>query len=242
MAAFIKLEFDKTAAMRSLNDLERDQFPFAYAKSLTEVAALAQLAVQQRTRQHFDLHTEFIPRGIAKQTAKKSDIKNYGIAEAAVYTRDRISSFMPIHEEGGIRKPSARSGGRDKGKALAIPGEHIERYSTKTRTGKTKRRWRPGTLLDTGRPHSKSRTRKTKQVSRGGRKGKPFIIVGRGSGVPMIVRRVGKTRYPLEILYIFSGRARIPSGWKFEDTVHRVANEMFESVFRHELSVAVQRV
>jgi hypothetical protein len=236
----VKLEFDKAAAMRGLSEVERKHFPFAYAKSLTEVAKKAQEAVQQRTRQAFELHSEFIPRGIAIQSAKKSDFKKYGYAESAVFTKNRISSFMPIHEEGGVRNPSAHGEGRDKGVALAVPGMGLNKYNRKTRTGRTKKRWKPGTLLDAGRPHSKSRTRRTRQIGRGGRKGKPFIITGRNSGVPMIVRRVGKKRYPLEVLYIFSRKAKIKGGWQFEDTVSKVANREFETIFRRNLAEAVR--
>lgn len=236
----VHLEFDYKTAKKDLDDLQKEQLPFAFAKTLTRVAKIAQVNVQARTRQYFELNSEFIPRGIGIIPAKKSDIKSMGHASSSVITKDRISTFMPIHETGGIRNPSPFGGSHDKGRALAIPGKHLASRSYKTATGKIRKRWKPSTLLDKGRPHSKSRTRKTRNVTRGGRKGVPFIINGARSGVPMIVRRIGKKRYPLEILYVFTSKAKIPSGWRFEETVRSVANDLFESVFWYELAKAMQ--
>jgi len=226
--------------IRALSSIQRQQFPFAFAKSLTQIAKTVQTGVQMRTRLEFQLHSEFIPRGIRIIPAKKGDVKT-GRAFSAVYTAERISTFMPIHEEGGQREPSRQSGGGggDKGASFALPGQFLQTKKFRTSTGKVKQRWRPAELLRNYRRHG-SGGGKLVAVSRGGRKKTPFIIRGKGSGVPMIVRRKSKKRTPLEVLYIFSSRATIKPVWDFEETVEKVVQLGFSKKFSRNLALAVE--
>lgn len=226
---------------RDLTAIEQEQFPYALARTLTEVAALAVIAVQNRTRVVFKLHGEFIPRGIAKIGAKKGDIKATGIGTAIVYTKPLISGFMPIHEAGGTRTPASKSGGGDRGKYLAQPARDVLSKSYRTSTGRVRARWKPVTLLQgyRGRGRNVSMTGGIVRPTRGGRKGKPFIIRAQGSGTPMIVRRKSSTRYPLELLYVFSKRARYKPTWRFETTVEQVVDKMFFKLLSINLKQAV---
>ncbi len=219
-------------AKRTLAELDKfalQQWPFALALALTRTAQMAQDAVQQRTRMQFGLHTQFIPRGVRTQAASKSDIRTFGLAEANVHTASRIASFMPVHELGGSRSPVAGGTGNDKGKSIALPAQDLENRKFRTSTGKISKRWKPSELLKdyNSRASSGSKGQKVVRVSRGGRKGKPFIIRGRGSGVPMIVRRRGKAAYPLELLYIFSQRATYKPTWEFAEEVGRAVDAHF---------------
>lgn len=227
-------------ARRGLSTVEREQFPFALAKTLTDVASMAVKAVQKRTRQQFDLHSEFIPRGIARTRAKKADVKNTGMGTTVVFTKPIISGWMPVHETGGARKASAH-GERDKGRYLAIPATDLLQRSYRTGTGKVRRRWAPSTLLQSyAKTRNVSMSGGLVRPTRGGRKGKPFIIRGRGSGVPMIVRRKGKGRYPLELLYMFSKRAKYKRVWRFEQTVSEIVDRRFFTRLKRNLQIAVR--
>lgn len=236
----IKIEALTAEARRSLKAIERDQFPFALSKTLTDIAEMAVKEVRAQTRREFKLHSEFIPKGINRTRAKKSEVKNTGIGTTVIFTKPIISGWMPIHERGGTRDPYGGSG-KDKGKYLAIPAEDLLKRSYRTGTGKVRKRWKPKSLLE---GYTKTRnvsmsggiTRPTK----GGRKGKPFIIRGRGSNIPMIVRRKGPKRYPLELLYIFSKKARYKPTWGFERTVEDIVDLRFKTRLRHNLAMAVR--
>jgi hypothetical protein len=230
----MRIDVDDAQALRNLRFISQEQWPFALTLALTRTAQLAQGAVRAATRANFKLHGEFIPRGIRVKPAKKGDVK-MGSGTAEVFTAPGISGWMPLHETGGEKVPGSHSGGVDRGKYLALPGEDLRKKSHKTGTGRTRKKWTPATLL-------KDYSKRTSggdvvRVGRGGRKGKPFIISGQFSGVPMIVRRASKGRYPLELLYIFSKRATIKPVWDFEDTI----NKMVRMEFTNQLRKAVQQ-
>jgi hypothetical protein len=227
MSKAIGVEIRHDETMRQLKAIAGSQWPFALAKGTTQLAKQGQEAARVRTREEFDLHGNFIPGGIGIKPGKKADVKSIGIARAAVLTKPGISGFMPIHERGGERTPHAGSG-KDKGKAIAIPGRDLKSRSYKTGTGKTRKRWKPAELLKDYRKRTSGS--KVVRVSRGGRKGKPFIIRGQHSGVPMIVRRRSKAQYPLELLYIFSERATYEPTWKFEDVVKETVSGRYQIV------------
>jgi hypothetical protein len=244
----IQIKWNKEETLAHLSWIERDQYPFAHAKALTRVAQEAAEKVREETRKKFELKTDFIPKGIAIKSAKKQDIVSGGSATSAVFTRERIGTFMPRHEEGGVRVAGndEMGGGSDTGRVLAIPGKgragsefatsKSARARLETASGKIKSSKTPHELLKDYKPGEK----RTRAVSRGGRKGQPFIIKGRNSGIPMIVRRVGKKRYPLEILYIFRPRASYKATWSFVDTVVEYVDKNYERIFKEELKKAVE--
>lgn len=235
---FIKIDFDAKKAMSALNTLERRQFPFAFAKSLTETAEAARQGVGIQSRREFGLHSEFIPRNIKKSGASKQDFTSFGFAEAAVFTGRRLDDWMGAHETGGTRKPGTGGvGGRDRGSHLALPGKGLKKRSFKTRSGKIRSRWKPKRLLE---KFNDGRGGRTVKGGRGGRKKEPFVIRGKNSGVPMIVRRISKKRYPLEVLYVFVKDAKIDKKWGFEKTVRRVANGVFKKKLSKNLVMAVK--
>lgn len=228
-------------ARRSLTSLEREQFPYALAKTLTEVAGIAVKLVQQRTRSQFDLKTDFIPKGIARTKAKKSDVRSRGVGETVIFTKPIISGFMPIHERGGVRRPVS-TGGDDKGRALTMPAKGLMRRSYETSRGAIKERYKAKTLLE-GYTARRLPANIYSQVIMGKvrrRAGKPFIARGKASGTPMIVRRVTNYPLPLEVLYVFSKRAKYKAGWGFERAVQEAVDLRFESRLRVNLAHAVR--
>lgn len=222
-------------ASRALTDIEREQFPFALAKTLTEIALGATMKVRTITRGQFRLASDFIPGGVMRTPARKSDIKTKGIGETVVFTSHKISGFMPDHEEGATRRPvsasSARaSGGKDKGKAFAIPGEDLITKSYKTSQGAVRTRWHPRTLLKSyhGRTAPKKGTGK-----------KPFITHLK-SGAVVIAKRRSKKRLPIDVLYVFTKSAKIRAVWGFEPAVRTYVKWNFNQRFNENLAEAVR--
>ena len=236
--AMIRVTALTTEARASLSDLEKNQFPFALAKTLTEVAEMAVQNVQKTTRQEFQLHGEFIPRGIARSPAKKADVRNTGIGSTVIFTKPIISGWMPVHETGGVRQ-SAGGGAGDKGKYLAVPATDLLKRSYRTGTGRVRMPYKPSTLLATYKGRNVSMSGGIVRPTKGGRKGKAFVIRGKGSGTPMIVRRKTKSRYPLELLYIFSKRARYKPVWGFEKAVDETVELHFQDTLHANLQKAV---
>lgn len=226
----LQMTIQSDETLRALSRLIGNDLPFASARALTWLAQSAQAAAQEHTREQFKLHTDFVPKGIGIIPARKSDMIAIGQGTSYVITKERISTFMPIHEFGGEREPVARVSG-DKGKAIALPAKDLKAKSYQTSTGAVRQRYKPSELLkDYHRVGS--RGGQVKQVIRGGRKGPPFIIRGRGSDVPLVVRRRGKKRYPLELLYIFSDRATYHPNWGFDEIVTAVVKDEYVAQFR----------
>jgi hypothetical protein len=153
-----------------------------------------------------------------------------------VHTAPIISGFMPIHETGGIRNPHAGGSGRDRGRALALPGEDLRRRNYRTKTGRVRKRWKPGELLKYYNEGNRGRAQA--RSGRGGRR-RAFITKTKG-GVPVVLRRRGRARYPLERLYVFTPRAAIKPTWKFEPTVKKFAQFAFRPKFNRNMASALK--
>jgi len=241
--AMINLKVFEKKTLDAMTRVEREQFPYALAKTLNILAYKSVTRVQRVTRRRFKLHSDFIPRGIGQipGTLKmKSEIRNSGIGETVVFTKKLISQFMPIHEEGGTRTPTAAtgrtSGGKDRGKAITLPSKDLDESEYKTGSGKVKKAMHPRTLL---KDYVKGNR---KALVRRGRKSaynKAFVIEGRKSNVPIIVRRLTPKAYPLEILYVMSRRAGYNPKWRFEETIERIVVPNFPHEFKKQLKLAV---
>jgi hypothetical protein len=232
-----KVEMEDT--LRALKQIAGDQWPFAMAKSLTDLAKRGRDGAQVRTRRAFDLKTEFIPRGITIKSAKKSDVKLRGTADAAVLTKPLVSEFMPIHEFSGVKTPGPYTGAHDSGKMLAIPGRDLRGRKYLTGRGKVRKRWAPAELLkqyNAMSPREAARTRGGRERA-GARV--PFVTQI-GSGTPAIVRRKSKRkRLPLEVLWVFVPESRIPKHWRMEETVQRIVKGTYQMVFKRNVEQAL---
>lgn len=237
----VRVSMDASKAMLQMKAIAGRHFPFAFAKSLTDLAKLGRDGVRLETRKRFKLHGEFIPRGITIQAAKKSELKTKGRTNAFVLTRPLVSDFMPRHETGGVKTPGAFSGASDKGRMLAIPAPALRKRKYRTKTGKVRKQYRPSELLkyyNQLRPEQAARQRGSRQRFAP----RPaFIIEGKG-GQAMIVRRRSAAKgrnYPLEVLYFLVPTASISPRWGFEDTVIDVVKGNFGRVFKENIEMAL---
>ncbi len=222
-SGFVKLDVDYKDTKRALDFIGRRQLPFVYAKTLTQVAGIGQLQVRSRIRSLYDLHTDWIPRGIRIDPARKRDITSYGMAESRVYSSKAVTPFIGLHEHGGYRGPKR---GR---RAINIGGRDITSYSYKTTTGAIRKRWKPSTLLKDYK--GQTRGRKLGPQS-GGNRNKAFIIRSGSAGNPLVVRRRGRRGVNLELMWMWIRRAKIKATLNAEGTVRKAVNRNFERLFR----------
>lgn len=195
--------------VRGLDDLAKRQVPFATAKTLTDVAKLGQMGVRRKTREAFDLHTDFIPSQVVITPAKTADAKS-GKARAEVRGTDKIG-FMTIHEDGGTRRPI-------KGTALAIPTFTAQKKipNLRTRTGRIRPKFMPKRLLE-GWPQGTNRGF-TEDGLLFAKKSK------RGEVMPM---------------FDFERSAEIDARWGFEEEVRQIVGLQASSLFRRNLLMAM---
>lgn len=217
MSEFIRVAVDYKDAQRGLSDIEKEQFPYAYAATLWQVARSSTRAVAEVTRARFKLHGEFIPRGILSEPARvkqiKNNLRNYGLADVTIFTSKGITPFMGLHEKGGTKQAVK---GRS---AISIPTADFLAKGIQTATGAIKKGSRPKSLLKYYNAHKNDLKRKRAGLPR------PFVLNG------AVVRRVGKERHPLVVMYYFRKTARIKARWGFEPTVRAVVEATFSPAF-----------
>lgn len=241
MAYAFKTRIDMTDMLADLTKLYGKGWPKMLAHYIADMADDAEQAGELRTRQEFDLHSEYIPRGIKSTPSTPAQIKKvekslskYYDGFGAVYLRGssdpkRSLGFMVDHEVGFKRDPQSvwRSANGDK--YIAQPAEGIKSKAYRTQTGRIKKRWRPSTLLEhfdrSGSRYEHGTTKTNKYPNRSNKArlpGKAFVIKGK-SGRPVVARSISRgsksSGGKLEILYTLHREARINPVWRFEDTV-----------------------
>lgn len=238
-----------TDMLADLTKLYGKGWPKMLAHYIADMADDADQAGELRTRQEFDLSSEYIPQGIKSTPSTPAQIKKvekslakYYDGFGAVYLRGsadpkRSLGFMVDHEVGFKRDPQDvwRSAGE---KLIATPQDGVKSKSYKTQSGRIRKRWKPGTLLDqfgkagSTYQHGTTITRKYPNRNKPGAAkvpGKVFLIRGKNSGYPIAVRRVSRGggergKGKLETLYAMHPSVEVKGGvWRFEDTVIRVA-------------------
>ena len=218
MADMIRLEVDEFR--ESWETWRNAKWPEAVARGFGALARMARDKMRDRTRQVFDLHTDYIPQAIRSTPDNSSQISaaarafgKYGDLQASVYLRggsgNKSMEFMLPHETGEDKVPQAGS--------LAIPSTDLEGYSFRTGRGATKRAWKPGKLLEIYNQTNHGKERRMEK--RAGSVGAAFVMqTNKG---PMVARRKGKD---LQFLYSFKERADIKPVWDFEDTIVQYVN------------------
>jgi len=226
VSAMVRVEWKETA--KDLDRLSKSELPYVVARALTETARGASMKMQRVTRNVFNIHSQFVPRGVRFTPAFAKDLRRYGFIEADVHTAPRISTFMPVHETGGTRYPQRSGSVNDKGRSIAIQSKFLRR-NIRTGTGKVQKAWKPAMLL---KDYNSSHNKRTIKVGRGGKRGSAFIINSRKNNVAMIVRRKSSGSYPLERLFVFASHAGYKPEWGFEQNVKGFAAYAFDKKFK----------
>ena len=235
--------------------------PKALVETYSLMVEVAQRDARERTRQQFNLSTDWIPKSIvalpittAQKNASEKALRTKGDFLAAVYIRGSNNpknslAFMADHETGNTRKPQ--------GDHIAEPGKDWMAKEFETRTGRKRKGKTAAALLDrynkAGSKYNGTTTVTThypnrkKRIRGGGLRQKPgnyFIIKGKG-GTPVIARRdpskgmrAGVTekgtsfsRWRLSFAYGLQKDQRIQATWHYYDTIYAAA--------RHAISLCV---
>lgn len=207
---------------RDMMHFEREHLPMSIVFCLNRTAVDVQRAVQDRTRSVFNLHTEFIPRGVRVRNASISELRNTGETQSEVYTAPIISGFMPLHETSGNKTPRNQN--------IAVPSNMLQRDSAKTGTGKIRANLLPRQLL---RDFNSSRLfgRVPVRASRSRGRRQAFLAKSK-KGNTIVMRRTGPKRDRLEVLYTFHRRTKIDDVWEFRKTAEKIVPFVFDYNFK----------
>jgi hypothetical protein len=187
------------------------------AKTLTDLASSGRIAMRQKTRKDFKLHTDFIPNQIGMVPARKSDVL-LGKGKSIVKTSDKIP-WMTDHETGDTRLP--------KRKALSIPSAIAKAIPDfKTSTGKVKAKYSPKALL-------KKWNTKDKVP-----KGQPSAYIVNGTLFARLKNkwRTGEKTIPM---FNFGSKAKMRPVWRFAFTVGAKVKENTERFFKRNFEAAI---
>jgi hypothetical protein len=215
----VTIVVDAEKALAEMGAIASKHAPFVVAATLTRVAEMARNEGRRITRQHFKLHTDFIPQSIRFKPASKYDLKTRGEAYSSVFTTDKISGYMPLHESGGEKNPHL---GRTK---IALPTTDLSMKGFQTGSGAVRYNLKPKTLL----ANYQGPVAPGKRVL--GALKKAFIIRSKKNpAVTLIVRRKTKGRFPLERLFFFEPRTKIAPRWHLVPTITRYVDLNFRPV------------
>lgn len=239
------LEADLTAFAASARKHVGRDWPRVVVDAFADIAEYARDDVRNTTRQRYDLHSDYITRGIkhypntAHQKGRaESALKRFGDMNAAVFLRGSRSpkhslEFMAHHETGEERDPQNEH--------IAIPTKTLRAKSFRNTRGKVKKRYKPSELLkrfDASGSFYDDEAKTT--ISRGLRMkrrrqpGNAFLIRGKG-GKPFIVRTLNRARggkkRDLEFMYILVTRAEIKPSWGFAESVWKGTRAVYYTIF-----------
>lgn len=112
----ISVHADIAPVLRRLDEIGRNQAPFAIARALTDTAQEGRKAMTGRLAAVFDRPTPFTMRAIGIEAARK------GKPQARIFVKDIQARYLLAEEIGGVRTPRA-------GQALVLPGKvRLNRY------------------------------------------------------------------------------------------------------------------
>jgi hypothetical protein len=220
--AQLTVKVDISGFVAGRRNFEEKQLPFITAKTLTDTARDAQVAVQRNVRQAFHLRNEWTVRGIRIKPADKKG--NNGRIEADVHTdtenrKTGAPDYLGRQETGGTKIPF---GGHE---YLAVPTKYLRRMVS----GVIPAELRPKALLGASGGRFQVHQRNGKAGFRSQRivNGFVFFIQKlRGGDLAIMGRPVAERHaYPYYLL-IHSAHVR-RSQLDMEKTVERVVQERF---------------
>lgn len=240
------IQADLTAYTRSVKRIRRHDWPFHVVNGFAEIAEEAEHQVQALTRQKFNIHSDYIIKGIRHTPRTKGQkaqamraLKKYGDFNAAVYLRPSMAAknslqFMADHETGEQRNAVKRQ--------IAIPLAGVKKRAYQTARGRVRKRWKPATLLKRYKEAGSAfdgRTTTNKGRKLGPRRkrvpGAAFLIKGRGGQVFIARRHTNKGDNQLDFMYLLKPQTRIKIEWGFVASV-------YGSVFVHSARILTKHI
>lgn len=220
--------------VRGLKFFEKDQLPFAAALALTRTAQKGQAIAREQAARAFHLHTKYLANDIRILPAKKADFFS-GRMHADIYTGVNASHYLGMHEAGGTKEPTMglRRNIRPR-KNISIPGYDLPEAAISA-TGRLVDKYKPGTLLARFFAVAAGAAPKKRGKAK---KNEAFIL--HSNGQAMIVRRTGKGRWPLEILFNLEPKARIRPRFGFRTAVMQSVSQEFLPQMHNAMEQAIR--
>lgn len=213
------VKLDATEVVKGLFDLQKNQLPYAMARSLTVTAKDAQVAVQGGLSKKFHLRNNWTVQGIRVKPAEK---KQWPIT-ADVHTdvanrRTGAPDYLAPQEDGAEKVPI---GGRHH---LAIPTKYLRRMVS----GVIPEELRPRNLLGAVGGRFAGRNRKGQIALKGQKlvKGFEFFLFPDPQNPKWIMGRYFTDRdaYPF---YVLVPHGRIKPSLHMQKTVENIVNDRF---------------
>ena len=204
--------------LRSLDEFQRKNLPFAQAVALNNTAFQAKAKLVEAMPQKFDLRSPRMAKGFRVDKAHKKQ----PIPSATVF---HLDAWMAIHETGGDKRPT-------KGRSMGVPAAETQAKG-RAPSGKIRERWWPRNLgKNAGFADPAAAGRMGGRGNKGKGAPKAFLMTSR-NGDRTIVRRTsrstgkasrtGSNRWDLLDLYYLKKEVTVRPRWDFVDTVHKVA-------------------
>lgn len=226
---------DITSFVKDAKNILDKHWPSAIANGVRLIAKHVHFTEQRHTSSVFSIRNKGLLKGIRYYPSTESQLEitkkmlKRGSCEGAVFLRGshdpkRSLQFLADHQFGETRKPKDRK--------IAAPIK-VKQFSYRTATGKTRKRWKPSTLLDRYRSSGSKFVGTTTQSKTRNKKGHlpsaPFLI-GRGKNI-FIVRRISKKdarnkKGKLQFLYVLLPSVKMRKKYNFIETA-------FSIVFAH---------
>lgn len=217
----ISVTVDNKKTIAALTDLQKNQFPFAFALTLTRLAQASQGLIRKEMPKHFSVRSKRVINGVQIVPAKKKD----KVPTSHVID---VDSFMENQVFGGIKKPS-------KSKKIAIPKLDLLKKGARTKSGSIKKGMKPGDYLKKIDELKGKRKLRNKAYAFSN----PFMIRFR-SGKSAIVQRVEPSRKVFKFLYQFQDKAEIKKRWPFSETVQRQVEKHYFTIFERSMKYALK--
>jgi len=193
---------------RGLDDIARQQLPFAIAKTLTDLAKEAQLQIRSSIPKLFHVRSTWTEKGVRIEPARKADLISRGSCQSVVKDIDR---HMLLQETGGIKRPT-------KSRRVAVPVPGFAQ-GARGAGGRIKATKMPAPLLHEFKG-----------------KRKPFLMKT-SAGNSIIAQRIGKGR-AVKALYALEPLVKIHARFGFAQTVVNVVHRKVNAVLAANLERA----
>jgi hypothetical protein len=214
MSVSIKISTNALDLRSKLIALATKQYPFALAKTLTNLAKDIQAQEKQHIPQIFEVRTKWSLNTIKVIPARKQD---FPAPYAILGVRDKVMALNI-------------TGGTDSSSNLSIPGSKSVRAKLNPSNKTLGPAYFPSRLLGKG-----GKPKKLKNY--GGNRA--FMMNIKKTGQRAVAVRTSDDRLPLEILYLFTKSKKTPRRWNLYERSKRYVNRNYRSLLAKNVNEAI---